>query len=184
MLTPTHWIWATAGLLEICTGLGAGPWGNVGENVEPANTPNSTQFAHRQFTIFLFPLPLAFHNRDVAIHRHTRETLNGAAGLRPFDFQPVDLGSLTDAENKPWIVRREIASSAHLHAAALEISSLVSDASANGIRVSFLCNQVQAEPVILSAHFVAEENGSTIVDRNQHVQGSVVIEITYGETTR
>ena len=41
----------------------------------------------------LCPFSLAFDNRDVSVNRQIGETLHDAAGLRPFDLDPIDLAS-------------------------------------------------------------------------------------------
>src|SRR4029079_10712725 len=95
-----------------------------------------------------------------------------------FSVYVITRARFADAENKPRIVRRQIASPAHSHAAALEISRLVSDASANGIGVGFLSNQVQAEAVISDCCRIFHEHRRAIVNGDHDIDGAVIVEIT------
>ena len=63
----------------------------------------------------LLPLPCSLSEGDVAVQWKFREPFDAATRLRPLHFNPVDLRTLPNAQNHPWIVRRKEAASAHLH---------------------------------------------------------------------
>lgn len=80
-------------------------------------------------------------------------------------------------------MRGEIASAADFHAGLLQISCLIRNASADGVGIGFFADESQAEPVILTAGVVVEQDGGGGVDGNQNVHSAVVIEVAEGEAT-
>src|SRR6185369_10940486 len=108
-------------------------------------------------TFNLFPLSLAFDNRDVPVNWQIRETFLGPARLRPRHFQPVNLDSLADAQHQTRIMRREVASPSHLDPSSLQISRLVNDSRANSIWIRLLSHQHHPQPVVERANLVAQE---------------------------
>src|ERR1700691_4024430 len=97
-------------------------------------------------------------NRNVTVDGEISKTLLHPAGLRPSDFEPIDLGSFADAQHQTRIMRRKITASADLHAASFQIAGLVTDAGADGIDVRLLTYQLQPEPVVLAAGVIAQEH--------------------------
>lgn len=98
----------------------------------------------------LLPIRLALCDGYVAIDGQVSKSLDRSARRRPLDIQPIELGAFADSEHNPRIVRRKIASPADLHAAALEISGLIGNQSADSVDVALLASQFQPQPAILA----------------------------------
>src|SRR5215467_8840736 len=81
------------------------------------------------------PLVLSFHDRDVSIDGKICKSLAGSAGLRPGDFQPVDLSLLAKAKHYSRVMSRQKAPSAEIGTRSLQVRRLIGDPGAYGIRV-------------------------------------------------
>jgi hypothetical protein len=55
----------------------------------------------------------------------------------------------------------------------------VSNARANGIDVSLLADEADTQPVVLRGDIVAPQCWCGVVDRNEDVQGAIIVEIAY-----
>src|SRR5437773_8252491 len=75
-------------------------------------------------------------------------------------------------------MRRKIAASADFLAPAFQISGLVRDNGADSVRIGPFPHQFHAEPVVLFSRIVAKQYRRPVVNRDQHVNRTVVIEIT------
>src|SRR5690348_14158053 len=128
------------------------------------------------------PVRLAFDDFDVAVDGKSSEALHEATGLRPLDFEPVDFFVFGETENDARIVRREIAAAADLETRLLQIASLIGNVSADGIRIGFRADEMKSEPVIPTRGIVVEQEGSAIVDGNEHVESAIVVEVAEGES--
>ena len=112
----------------------------------------------------------------------SEKPLDGSTRLRPFDFEPIELRPIPNAQHHARIVRGEVASAADFHAATLQIAGLVRDASANRVDICFLANQLKSQPVIQAAGVVLQEDGRLVVAGNQYINRAVIVEIAERET--
>ncbi len=92
----------------------------------------------------LFPVPLALFNCNVAVDGKIRESLSLATRVRPFHVQPVEPGSLAQAQDHARIVRRKITPSSHFPLVAHQIVALITKFRANSIYVCFAADQPHA----------------------------------------
>src|ERR1700678_167496 len=99
--------------------------------------PGSSPFCTARLTPAkaLLPLVNSLDDGDVAIEGQICEALDGAAWLWPFHFERIQFCAAANSEDDAWIVRRQEASTANLHTAALEVAGLEGEARADGIRV-------------------------------------------------
>src|SRR5579864_9554802 len=67
------------------------------------------------------PLLGAFDDGDIAVEGKIGEALDGTAGLRPPDFQPVEFCAASDSEQEARVMRGKIASAGRFGGAAFEI---------------------------------------------------------------
>jgi hypothetical protein len=125
---------------------------------------------------------LAFGNGDVAVDgKPPDEALAAAAGLRPLHFQPVDLGAGTEAKHHAWVVRGEIAAAADFASMAQEIAALPSDFSTDRVDVGSCADEAEAEPVMVAAGIVLQEQGRAIIGGHKHVDCAIVVKIPESE---
>src|SRR5260370_11303993 len=111
----------------------------------------------------LLPLPSSLNNSNVAIDRQIREALDAPSGLRPLHFQPIDLRAFPDSQYHAGIMRRQETPSANFHAVALQIARLIRDSRPDGIGIGLASDQAHAEPMIVPASIVAQQNGCGII---------------------
>jgi len=71
-----------------------------------------------------------------------------AARKRPLNFQSIEFFVFAQAKDDPGIVGGEVAPTTHLHAAALQIASLIVDARANRIGIGLFPDELQTQPLI------------------------------------
>src|SRR6266849_2243778 len=126
----------------------------------------------------LVPTALSLDNIDVAIDWETGEALCLSARQRPLHFYPVEFIALAETQHDTRVMRGEVAATADFHAALLQIAYLIGDARADGVGIGFLPDEIQANPMVLAAGVVAEEKWSPVVDRDQNIDGAIVVEIT------
>ena len=82
------------------------------------------------------PLSLPFHDGDVAVEGKIGKPLNRMAWSVATSLRSNQACfALSDAQNHAGIVGRKITTSSHIHSAALQIVSLISDARAHGVDV-------------------------------------------------
>ena len=67
---------------------------------------------------------LPLDNGDVAVDGQVREALDQPAGLRPLDFQQVNLGAWTEPQHDTRIVRGKVASPADPKMGAPQVARL------------------------------------------------------------
>src|SRR6266851_8907502 len=106
----------------------------------------------------LLLLPSSLNNSNVAIDRQIREALDAPSGLRPLHFQPIDLRAFPDSQHHAGIMRRQETPSANFHAPALQIARLIGDPRADGVGIRLPSDQADAEPMIVPARIVAQQN--------------------------
>ena len=76
----------------------------------------------------------------------------------------------------------KIASAADFELVAFKVAGPIGHFCADGVAIALLADQANTEPVIAAACVIAQENGRTVIDRDEDVDGAVVIEIPDGET--
>src|ERR1051326_1001997 len=126
------------------------------------------------------PKALTLDDGDIAVDGNLPQPLHLAAGLRPTHFEPIDPGVETKAKNLAWIVRGEIAATAHLHPGALHTARLPGNNGADPVRVRFLAHQPHPQPMIPATGVVAQKERRAAVYGDQDVHGAIVVEITNG----
>src|SRR5215475_11043050 len=125
----------------------------------------------------LFPAR-ALDNGDVAVDRKFGEGFQAAAGLWPSNLQLVNLCAAADAQNFAGIVRGEITSSAHLQPAPFQIVSLPRDSCPDSVRIRLLSHETYPQPMVSRSCHVLKQHRCSIIDRDQCVYCTIVIEIT------
>src|SRR6266567_7212249 len=79
-------------------------------------------------------------------------------------------------------MRREIAAAAHFETASLQLSGGPGDTRSDGIRVRLFPVQPHPQPVVSAGRCVLQKNWWTIVDRNQNIDGTIVIKVSDGHS--
>src|SRR5690349_686793 len=67
---------------------------------------------------------------------------------------------------------------------ALQFSGPIANLRSNRIGVGFLTNQAHAEPMVLSSRVIAKENRRAVVDRDEYIDRSIIIEVPDCEPSR
>src|SRR6516162_4997531 len=96
----------------------------------------------------LLPFALTFDNGDIAVDGQILEALRGTARLRPLDFQPIDLGLLSEPEDHPRIMIREVAATAHFELVTLKAPRAIANLGTNCIHIAFAADQMESQPVV------------------------------------
>src|ERR1700676_1826510 len=114
-----------------------------------------------------------FGNRDVAIDREVRESLDLAAGRRPMDFDKIGVGGGAKPQNLARVVRRKVAAAAVLQARVLSAAGGPSDLRANGVAVALGPYKFNAEPVVPRPGVVSQQHRSTAVVADQNIDAPI-----------
>src|SRR5437867_10282826 len=104
------------------------------------------------------PFSLALDDRDVSVDRQIGKPFHRTARKRPLHFHPIELLALPNAKHNPRVMRRQVAPAVHLHAAALEISRVVSNPRTDRVSVCFFSDQRHTKSVILPSKMLAEKH--------------------------
>src|SRR5579863_5066384 len=151
-------------------------------------SPRSRQ-RHKERLAISQPLPsppflFTLRDRDVAIDRQSRKPLRPTAGPRPLDLNPIDGLALPEPQHDSRIVVRKIAPASDLEPRALQISGFVLDLRADRVDVRFFAYQPNAQPMVLLARQIVQQNRRAAIYGNQDIHCAIIVEISQRQPAR
>lgn len=126
----------------------------------------------------LFRNALTFYNVDIKIDGKLREAVNPGAGGQPFDFNPIDFGTLADSEDEPRVMRGKVTASGNFLHPPLQVARLPGDAGSNRLRAGLRTFEMKFQPVMEFADVVLQQDRSALVGNHQHINAAIVIEVS------